>query len=111
MTGSLSPIEEMERPEKIFEQFHRAKFDGEPPDETLAQTFSELVQLVEEDRMKICKLKLKNLNSFREPVEIDFENPLLNDASLVAITGLDWIGKNDAVGCDLCRTLRGKRLV
>ena len=46
--GEPLPIEEMERPEKIFEQFHRAKFDGEPPDETLAQTFSELVQLVEE---------------------------------------------------------------
>ena len=41
-------VEEMERPEKIFEQFHRANFDGEPPDETLTLTFSELVQLVED---------------------------------------------------------------
>ncbi len=46
--GATIPVEEMERPEKIFEQFHRTKFDGEPPDQTLTQTFSELVQLVEE---------------------------------------------------------------
>ena len=46
--GPTIPVEDMKRPEEIFEQFHRAKFDGEPPDETLAQTFSELVQLVEE---------------------------------------------------------------
>ncbi len=48
MQGPTIPIEDMKRPEEIFAQFHRAKFDGEPPDETLAQTFSELVQLVEE---------------------------------------------------------------
>ena len=41
-------VEDMKRPEEIFEQFHLTKFDGNPPDETLAQTFSELVQLVEE---------------------------------------------------------------
>ena len=41
-------VEEMERPEKIFAEFHKAKFDGNPPDETLTQTFSELVQMVEE---------------------------------------------------------------
>ena len=41
-------VEDMKRPEEIFEQFHRTKFDDNPPDETLAQTFSELVQLVEE---------------------------------------------------------------
>ena len=46
--GPTIPVEEMERPEKIFEQFHKANFDGKAPDETLAQTFSELVQLVEE---------------------------------------------------------------
>ena len=46
--GPTIPVEDMKRPEEIFEQFHRAKFDGESPDETLAQTFSELVQLVEE---------------------------------------------------------------
>ena len=46
--GPTIPVEDMKHPEEIFEQFHRAKFDGEPPDEILAQTFSELVQLVEE---------------------------------------------------------------
>ena len=44
--------------------------------------------------MKICKLKLKNLNSFRGEQEIDFESGLLSDASLVAITGSDrWQGR------------------
>ena len=42
------PVKEMERPEKIFAEFHKAKFDGNPPDETLTRTFSELVQMVEE---------------------------------------------------------------
>ena len=44
--GPVISVEEMERPEKIFAQFHRAKFDDKPPDETLAQTFSELLQMV-----------------------------------------------------------------
>ncbi len=35
-------------PKKVFELFHKAKFNDQPPDETLAQTFSELVQLAEE---------------------------------------------------------------
>ena len=39
-------VEEMERPEEIFTQFHKAKFDGEPPEATLMQTFSELLQMV-----------------------------------------------------------------
>jgi len=43
--------------------------------------------------MKICQLKLKNLNSFREPVEINFEKSPLDDASLVAITGPTGAGK------------------
>ena len=43
--------------------------------------------------MRLCKLKLKNLNSFREPLEIDFENSPLGDASLVAITGPTGAGK------------------
>ena len=46
--GPPIPIEDMKRPEEIFEQFHKTQFDGETPDETLAQTFNELVQLVEE---------------------------------------------------------------
>jgi len=45
--GATIPVEEMECPEKIFEQFHRANYDGSPPDETLARTFNELVQMVE----------------------------------------------------------------
>ena len=44
--GGLPPIEEMERPGKIFARFHKAHFDGEPPDATLTQTFSELLQMV-----------------------------------------------------------------
>ncbi len=46
--GPVIPVEKMKQPEEIFEQFHRSNFDGEPPDETLAQTFNELVQMVEE---------------------------------------------------------------
>ena len=55
--------------------------------------------------MKICKLKLKNLNSFREPVEIDFEKSPLDDASLVAITGPTGLRKNHAVRRDLRCTI------
>jgi len=44
--GPVISVEEMERPEKIFEQFHKTKFEGELPDETLTQTFSELLQMV-----------------------------------------------------------------
>ena len=46
--GPVISVEEMERPEKIFKQFHKANFDGEPPDTTLTQTFSELLQMVSE---------------------------------------------------------------
>ena len=46
--GPTILVEDMKRPEEIFEQFHKTKFDGEPPEETLAQTFSELVQMVSE---------------------------------------------------------------
>ncbi len=45
--GPPIPVKEMEHPEKIFAEFHKAKFDGNPPDETLTRTFSELVQMVE----------------------------------------------------------------
>ena len=57
--------------------------------------------------MKICKLKLKNLNSFRESVEIDFENPPLDDASLVAITGPTGAGKTTLLDA-ICVALYGK---
>ena len=57
--------------------------------------------------MKICKLKLKNLNSFREPVEIDFEKSPLDDASLVAITGPTGAGKTTLLDA-ICIALYGK---
>ncbi len=57
--------------------------------------------------MKICKLKLKNLNSFRNPVEIDFEKPPLGDASLVAITGPTGSGKTTLLDA-ICVALYGK---
>ena len=57
--------------------------------------------------MKICKLKLKNLNSFRESVEIDFEKSPLDDASLVAITGPTGAGKTTLLDA-ICVTLYGK---
>ena len=41
-------VEDMKRPEEIFEQFHRTKFDGELPDDTLMQTFKQLVEMVED---------------------------------------------------------------
>ncbi len=46
--GPTILVEDMKHPVEIFEQFHRTNFDGEPPDDSLALTFSELVQLVEE---------------------------------------------------------------
>ena len=57
--------------------------------------------------MKICRLKLKNLNSFREAVDIDFENPPLDDASLVAITGPTGAGKTTLLDA-ICVALYGK---
>ena len=46
--GPKISLEDMKRPEEIFEQLHRAKFDGEPPDDTLMQTFKELVEMAED---------------------------------------------------------------
>ena len=57
--------------------------------------------------MKLCKLKLKNLNSFRKEVEIDFEKSPLNDASLVAITGPTGAGKTTLLDA-ICVALYGK---
>lgn len=57
--------------------------------------------------MKICRLKLKNLNSFREEIDIDFEGPLLADASLVAITGPTGAGKTTLLDA-ICVVLYGK---
>lgn len=41
------PIEDMQQPTEIFEQFYREKFN-EAPDELMLKTFDELLQLVEE---------------------------------------------------------------
>ena len=57
--------------------------------------------------MKICRLKLKNLNSFRNPVDIDFEKAPLDDASLVAITGPTGAGKTTLLDA-ICVALYGK---
>jgi len=57
--------------------------------------------------MKLCKLKLKNINSFRDEIEIDFEDHPLNDASLVAITGPTGSGKTTILDA-ICVALYGK---
>ena len=44
------PTEDMKRPQEIFEQFYKAENDGQTPDETLTQTFNELIRMVEESR-------------------------------------------------------------
>ena len=58
--------------------------------------------------MKVSQLKIKNLGPFHvKPVELDFENGTLADASLVAITGRTGAGKTmlfDAI----CVALYGK---
>ena len=45
--GPEIPIEDMQQPTEIFEQFHKEKFN-EPPDKRMMETFNELLQLVEE---------------------------------------------------------------
>ena len=57
--------------------------------------------------MKLCRLKLKNLNSFRDPIDIDFEKSPLDDASLVAITGPTGSGKTTLLDA-ICVVLYGK---
>lgn len=57
--------------------------------------------------MKLCKLKLKNLNSFREEQEINFEESPLDDAPLVAITGPTGSGKTTILD-GICVALYGK---
>ena len=57
--------------------------------------------------MKLCKLKLKNLNSFRGEIELDFEKSPLDDASLVAITGPTGAGKTTLLDA-ICVALYGK---
>ncbi len=57
--------------------------------------------------MKLCKLKLKNLNSFRGEIELDFEKSPLAEASLVAITGPTGAGKTTLLDA-ICVALYGK---
>ncbi len=57
--------------------------------------------------MKLCKLKLKNINSFRYEEELNFEDTPLNDASLVAITGPTGAGKTTLLDA-ICVALYGK---
>ena len=57
--------------------------------------------------MKLCKLKLKNLNSFRGEIELDFEKSPLDAASLVAITGPTGAGKTTLLDA-VCVALYGK---
>ena len=57
--------------------------------------------------MKLCKLKLKNLNSFRREIEVDFEKTPLDEASLVAITGPTGAGKTTLLDA-ICVALYGR---
>ena len=57
--------------------------------------------------MKLCKLKLKNLNSFRGEIDLDFEKSPLEEASLVAITGPTGAGKTTLLDA-ICVALYGK---
>ena len=57
--------------------------------------------------MKLCKLKLKNLNSFRGGIELDFEQSPLDEASLVAITGPTGAGKTTLLDA-ICVALYGR---
>ena len=56
--------------------------------------------------MKLCKLKLKNLNSFREEIELDFEKSPLDGVSLIAITGPTGAGKTTLLDA-ICVALYG----
>ncbi len=57
--------------------------------------------------MKLYELKLKNLNSFREEITLDFENGSLAGTSLVAITGPTGSGKTTLFDA-ICVALYGK---
>ncbi len=41
-------VEDMKKPEEIFDQYHQTKFST-PPDASLKQTFKELLEMIEED--------------------------------------------------------------
>jgi len=57
--------------------------------------------------MKLLKIRLKNLNSFKSEVDLNFEGNPLNDASLLAITGPTGSGKTTLLDA-LCVALYNK---
>ena len=59
------------------------------------------------DQMKLLKIRLKNLNSFRQEVELDFEKPPMSETSLLAITGPTGSGKTTLLDA-LCVALYNK---
>ena len=57
--------------------------------------------------MKLLKIRLKNLNSFKREVELNFEEKPLNEAPLLAITGPTGSGKTTLLDA-LCVALYNK---
>ena len=57
--------------------------------------------------MKLLKLRIMNLNSFRSEIELDFESKPLNGTSLIAITGPTGAGKTTLLDA-LCVALYNK---
>ena len=57
--------------------------------------------------MKLLRLRIKNLNSFRTEIELDFESAPLCDSSLIAITGPTGAGKTTLLDA-LCVALYNK---
>ena len=57
--------------------------------------------------MKLLRLRLKNLNSFKREIELNFDAHPLNDASLLAITGPTGSGKTTILDA-LCAALYNK---
>jgi len=57
--------------------------------------------------MKLLRLRLKNLNSFKREIELNFEARPLSDASLLAITGPTGSGKTTLLDA-LCAALYNK---
>ena len=57
--------------------------------------------------MRLLRLRIKNLNSFRSETELDFERKPLNGTSLIAITGPTGAGKTTLLDA-LCVALYNK---
>jgi len=60
-----------------------------------------------EETMKLLQMRLKNLNSFRNEIHLNFERAPLNDATLLAITGPTGSGKTTLLDA-LCVALYNK---